>query len=56
MESTAAFNVATRENENNFFGSPHHKHVALATVTGLPHTEQTFTCFMEVFFLGERRS
>ena len=36
MESSAAFNVATRGNENNFFGSPHHKHVALATVAGLP--------------------
>jgi hypothetical protein len=52
MESTAAFNVATRGNENNFFGCPHHKHEVLATVVGLPHAEQTFTCLMQVFFLG----
>jgi hypothetical protein len=56
ITSTAAFNVATRGNENNFFGCPHHKHEVLATVVGLPHAEQTFTCLMEVFFRGERRS
>ena len=47
ITSTAAFNVATRGNENNFFGCPHHKHEVLATVVGLPHAEQTFTCLME---------
>ena len=52
MESTAAFNVATRRNENNFFGSPHHKHDALATLVGLPHAEQTFARRIEVFFPG----
>jgi hypothetical protein len=45
-ESTA-FNIATRRPENNFFGWPHHKHVTLATLSGLPHAEQTFTCRME---------
>jgi hypothetical protein len=42
IESTAAFKAARRLPENNFFGCPHHKHVALATVAGLPHAEQTF--------------
>jgi hypothetical protein len=56
ITSNAAFNVATRGNENNFFGCPHHKHEVLATVVGLPQAEQTFTCFMEVFFLGKCRS
>jgi hypothetical protein len=51
VTSTAAFNVATRGNENNFFGCPHHKHEVLATVVGLPHAEQTFTCLMECSFL-----
>jgi len=45
-ESTA-FNIATRRPENNFFGCPHHKHVTLATLSGLPHAEQTFTCRIE---------
>jgi hypothetical protein len=50
-ESTA-FNIATRRPENNFFGCPHHKHVTLATLSGLPHAEQTFTCRIEGFFPG----
>ena len=54
-ESAAAFNAATRRPENSFFGCPHHKHDALATVTGLPHAEQTFTCRIEVFFPEEGR-
>jgi hypothetical protein len=49
-ESTA-LNIAARRPENNFFGFPHHKHVTLATLCGLPHAEQTFTCRMEGFFL-----
>jgi hypothetical protein len=48
-ESTA-FNIATRRPENNFFGWPHHKHVTLATLSGLPQAEQTFTCRIEGFF------
>jgi hypothetical protein len=56
IETTAAFNVATRGTENNFLGCPHHRHDTLATVVGLPHAEQTFTCRMEVFFLGEPRT
>jgi hypothetical protein len=52
IKSATALSVARRGIENNVFGSPHHKHDALATVTGLPHAEQTFTCLMEVFFLG----
>jgi hypothetical protein len=52
IEITRAFSVAKRRPENHVFGCPHHKHDTLATVTGLPHAEQTFTCFMEVFFLG----
>jgi hypothetical protein len=50
-ESTA-LNIATRRPENNFFGWPHHKHVTLATLSGLPHAEQTFTCRIEGFFPG----
>ena len=50
MESHAAFNVATRRPENSFFGCPHHKHLTLATVVGLPQAEQTLTCRMEVVF------
>jgi hypothetical protein len=50
-ESTA-FNIATRRPENNFFGCPHHKQVTLATLSGLPHAEQTFTCRIEVVFPG----
>jgi hypothetical protein len=53
-ESTA-FNIAARRPENNFFGCPHHKHVTLATLCGLPHAEQTFTCRIEVSFLEARR-
>jgi hypothetical protein len=51
LESTA-FNIATRRPENNFLGCPHHKHVTLATLSGLPHAEQTFTCRIEGFFPG----
>lgn len=50
MKSNAAFNVATRRFENKPFGRPHHKHVALATVAGLPQAEQTFACRIEAFF------
>jgi hypothetical protein len=53
MKSHAVFNVATRLNENNVFGCPHHKHDALATVVGLPHAEQTFARRIEVFFRWE---
>jgi hypothetical protein len=52
IESTAAFSATARRPENSFFGWPHHKHDALATVAGLPQAEQTFTRLMEVFFLG----
>jgi hypothetical protein len=50
-ESTA-FSIAPKRPENNFFGCPHHKHVTLATLCGLPHAEQTFTCRIEGFFPG----
>jgi hypothetical protein len=50
-ESTA-FNIAARRPENNFFGCPHHKQVTLATLCGLPHAEQSFTCRIEGFFPG----
>ena len=50
MESNAAFNVATRWPENNLFGCPHHKHLTLATVVGLPQAEQTLACRMEGVF------
>ena len=50
MESNAAFNVATRRPENNLFGCPHHKHLTLATVVGLPQVEQTLACRMEGVF------
>lgn len=50
MESNAAFNVATRRPENNLFGCPHHKHLTLATVVGLPQAEQTLACRMEGVF------
>jgi hypothetical protein len=53
MKSHAAFNVATRPKDNNFFGCPHHRHVALATVAGLPHAEQTFARRIEMFFPGK---
>jgi hypothetical protein len=56
ITSNAAFNPATRRPENNFFGCPHHKHDVLATVVGLPHAEQTFTCRIKVFFPGESRT
>jgi hypothetical protein len=56
IESTPAFNVAIRRPENNFFRCPHHKHDTLATLSGLPHAEQTFTCRMEVFFLEKCRA
>ena len=52
LESTTAFKVAARRPENNFFGCPHHKHVTLATLCGLPHAEQTFTCRIDGFFPG----
>jgi hypothetical protein len=48
-ESTA-LNIAARRPENNFFGCPHHKQVTLATLSGLPHAEQTFTCRIKGFF------
>jgi hypothetical protein len=54
LESTA-FNIATKRPENNFFGCPHHKHVTLATLCGLPHAEQTFTCRIEGFFPGSSK-
>src|SRR6202021_780648 len=54
-ESTPAFNAAARRPENNFFGCPHHKHVTLATLCGLPHAEQTFTCRIEGFFPGDSK-
>jgi hypothetical protein len=53
MKNTAAFKVATRRPENNFFGCPHHRQDALATVVGLPHAEQTFARRIEVFFPGK---
>jgi hypothetical protein len=52
MPESTAFNIATRRPENNFFGCPHHKQVTLATLSGLPHAEQTFTCRIEVVFPG----
>ena len=42
MKSHAPFRVVTRRKESSFFGCPHHKHDALATLVGLPHAEQTF--------------
>ncbi len=56
MKSHAAFSVVIRGKENNFLGSPHHKHDALATLVGLPHAEQTFARRIEVFFPGKARS
>ena len=43
MKSHTAFNGAKRRPENNLFGCPHHKHLTLATVVGLPQAEQTLT-------------
>jgi hypothetical protein len=54
--SNAAFSPATSRPENSFFGCPHHRHDTLATVVGLPQAEQTFTCRMEVVFLGKRHT
>jgi hypothetical protein len=56
MKSHAPFRVVTRRKESSFFGCPHHKHDALATLVGLPHAEQTFARRIGVFFLGERRA
>jgi hypothetical protein len=53
MKSNAAFSLAASRPKNNVFGCPHHRHDALATVSGLPQAEQTFTCRIELFFLDK---
>jgi hypothetical protein len=54
-ETNAAFNVGRRFPENSLFGCPHHKHLTLATVVGLPQAEQTLTFRIEGIFPELRR-